>query len=173
MRILFEQKIPKGQVYMPRLEPTAPIHLAHRNHTHHPSHRCTIFIKRWLNDGLPAHIIQSESPRESSEDVIYTSTVHTKSMVWPDVFPRSRRATSQTVEGPNPWRQTRETIYPEEEYIFIEKIWWSVISENRKIASTRTRTEILQLTQLIALLMMLQQFFQYLPHFYQYIYIYI
>ena len=33
----------------------------------------------------------------------------------------------------------------------ILKNWWSVISENGKNASTRTRTEILQLTRLIAL----------------------
>ena len=35
--------------------------------------------------------------------------------------------------------------------IYIEKNCWSVISENGKNASTRTRTEILQLTRLIAL----------------------
>ena len=29
-------------------------------------------------------------------------------MVWSNVFPHSQRATSQTVEGPNPWCQTRE-----------------------------------------------------------------
>ena len=42
------------QVYAPRLEPTAPIRLADRNHAHYPSRRCTILIKRWLNDGLPS-----------------------------------------------------------------------------------------------------------------------
>ena len=35
--------------------------------------------------------------------------------------------------------------------IYIEKNCWSVISENGKNASTRTRTEILQLAQLYAL----------------------
>ena len=35
--------------------------------------------------------------------------------------------------------------------IYIEKNCWSVISEDGKTASTRTRTEILQLTRLIAL----------------------
>ena len=45
------EKIPDGQEYAPRLEPTAPIHLA----------------KRQLNDGLPAHAIQST--RESYENV--------------------------------------------------------------------------------------------------------
>ena len=35
-------KIPEGQVYMPRLEPTAPIHLADRNHVHYPSRHYTI-----------------------------------------------------------------------------------------------------------------------------------
>ena len=64
-------KIPEGQVYVPRLEPTAPIRLADRNHAHYPTRHCTILKKRWLNDGLPAHMIPST--RESSEDVyIYT-----------------------------------------------------------------------------------------------------
>ena len=51
--------IPEGQEYEPRLEPTAPIRLADRNHAHYPSRHCTILIKRWLNDGLPAHAIRS------------------------------------------------------------------------------------------------------------------
>ena len=33
---------PEGQVYVPRLEPTAPIRLADRNHAHYPSRHCTI-----------------------------------------------------------------------------------------------------------------------------------
>ena len=65
------EKIPEGQVYVPRLEPTAPICLADRNHAHHPSRHCTIFIKGQLNDGLPPHMIPST--RESLEDV-YTYT---------------------------------------------------------------------------------------------------
>ena len=36
------EEIPEGQVYVPRLEPTAPIRLADRNHAHYPSRRCTI-----------------------------------------------------------------------------------------------------------------------------------
>ena len=66
------EEIPEGQVYVPRLEPMAPIRLADRNHVHYPSRRCTIVKKRWLNDGLPVHMILSA--RESSEDVIYTYT---------------------------------------------------------------------------------------------------
>ena len=67
------EEMPKGQVYVPRLKPTAPIHLADRNHVHYPSRHCTIFKKKiQLNDGLPAHMIPST--RESSEDVIYTYT---------------------------------------------------------------------------------------------------
>ena len=66
------EEIPEGQVYVLRLEPTAPIRLADRNHAHYPSRRCTILSKRWLNDGLPAHMIPST--RESPEDVIYTYT---------------------------------------------------------------------------------------------------
>ena len=45
------------QVYAPRLEPTAPIRLAERNHAHYPSRHCTILTKRRLNDGLPAHMV--------------------------------------------------------------------------------------------------------------------
>ena len=36
------EEIPEGQVYVPRLEPTAPIRLADRNHAHYPSRHCTI-----------------------------------------------------------------------------------------------------------------------------------
>ena len=36
------KKSPQGQVYVPRLEPMAPIRLADRNHAHYPSCRCTI-----------------------------------------------------------------------------------------------------------------------------------
>ena len=66
------EEIPEGQVYMPRLEPTAPIRLADGNHAHYPSCRCTILKKRWLSDVLPGHMIPST--RESSKDVIYTYT---------------------------------------------------------------------------------------------------
>ena len=38
-------KIPEGQVYAPRLEPTAPIRLGDRNHAHYPSRHCTILKK--------------------------------------------------------------------------------------------------------------------------------
>ena len=65
-------EFPEGLVYLPRLEPTAPIRLADRNHAHYLSRRCTILNKRWLNDGLPVPMIPST--RESSEDVIYTYT---------------------------------------------------------------------------------------------------
>ena len=34
VRIYTNGKIPGGQIYVPRLEPTAPIRLADRNHTH-------------------------------------------------------------------------------------------------------------------------------------------
>ena len=77
-------KISEGQVYVPRLEPTAPIRLADRNHAHCPSRHCTILKKRWLNDGLPAYMIPSK--RESLEDVIYMYTWHTKSMLLPGVY---------------------------------------------------------------------------------------
>ena len=61
------EKIPEGQEYAPRLEPTAPIRLADQNYAHYPSHHRTILKKRRLNDGLPAHMIQPTW--ESSEDV--------------------------------------------------------------------------------------------------------
>ena len=77
-------RFPDGQVYAPRLEPTAPIRLADRNHAHYPSRHCTILKKRRLNNALPAHMIPST--RESSEDV-YPYTGHTKSMVWLTFFP--------------------------------------------------------------------------------------
>ena len=38
-------KIPKGQVYVPRLEPSAPIRLADRNHAHYPSRHRTALKK--------------------------------------------------------------------------------------------------------------------------------
>ena len=39
-------KIPEGQVYVPRLEPTASIRLADRNHAHYPSRPYTILKKK-------------------------------------------------------------------------------------------------------------------------------
>ena len=70
--------MPEGQVHVPRLEPTAPIRLADRNHAHYPSRHRTILKKRRLNDGIPERIFQSTL--EASEDVS-TYTWHTKSMV--------------------------------------------------------------------------------------------
>ena len=61
------EEIPEGQVYVARLEPVAPIRLAEKSRA---PRRCTIIKKRWLNDGLPVHMIPST--RESTEDVIYT-----------------------------------------------------------------------------------------------------
>ena len=56
------EEIPEGQVYVPRLEPTAPIRLADRNHAHYPSRRCTILNKRWLNQlHLPMTSVWMES----------------------------------------------------------------------------------------------------------------
>ena len=78
------EEIPEGQGYMPRLEPTALIRLADRNHTHYPSRHCTILKKRRLNDGLPAHA--NRSTRESSED--FTRTLDAPpSKVRSDIFP--------------------------------------------------------------------------------------
>ena len=95
-------KNPKGQVYMPRLEPTAPIRLADRNQAHYSSRRRrrTILKKRRLNDGLPARMIRST--RESSEDVS-TYTWHTKFMVpmgAPFLFPEGQPI--RLVETPDP-----------------------------------------------------------------------
>ena len=39
------EEIPEGQVYVPRLEPTAPIRLADGNHAHYPSCHHTILKK--------------------------------------------------------------------------------------------------------------------------------
>ena len=65
------EEIPEGQVYVPRLEPMAPLRLADRNHAHCPA-AVPSSKKRWLSDGLPVHMIPST--RESSEDVMYTYT---------------------------------------------------------------------------------------------------
>ena len=43
---VFKSKIPEGQEHAPRLEPTAPIRLADRNHVHHPSRQRTIPNKK-------------------------------------------------------------------------------------------------------------------------------
>ena len=92
----FKSKIPEGQEHAPRLEPTAPIRLAERNHAHYPSRQRTILKKRWLNDGLQAHAIQST--RKSSEDVTRTLEAP-PSKVRCDIFPTPQRATRQTVES--------------------------------------------------------------------------
>ena len=92
------EKIPEGQEYEPRLNPTAPIRLADQNPAHSPSRHCTILKKRRLNDRLPAHM--NQSTRESSEDVTRTLDAP-PSKVRSDIllFPRSRRASSQTLEN--------------------------------------------------------------------------
>ena len=74
------------QVHAPRLEPTAPICLADRNHAHYPSRHCTILKRRRLNDGLSTHVIWST--RESSDDVTRTIDTH-PSKVHSDNFPHS------------------------------------------------------------------------------------
>ena len=74
----FKSKFPEGQEYAPRLEPTAPIRLADRNHAYYPSCHRTILKKkrkekkkkRWLNDELQAHAIRST--RESLQDITRT-----------------------------------------------------------------------------------------------------
>ena len=78
------EKIPEGQVYALRLEPTAPIRLADRNHANYPSRQRTILKKRRFDDGFPAHAIRSK--RESSEDVTHTLDAP-PSMVRSDIFP--------------------------------------------------------------------------------------
>ena len=90
------EKIPEGQEYALRLKPTAPIRLADRNHAYYPSRHCTILKKRWLNDGLTAHAIRPT--RESFEDVTHTPDAP-PSKVRSDIFPRSRRASSQRLLG--------------------------------------------------------------------------
>ena len=45
VRINTSGKIPEGQVYVPRLEPTARIRLADGNPAHYPSRHCTILKK--------------------------------------------------------------------------------------------------------------------------------
>ena len=38
------EKFPEGQVYVPKLKPSAPIRLADRNRAHYPSRHCTILL---------------------------------------------------------------------------------------------------------------------------------
>ena len=101
---IYEWKYPEGQMYVPRLEPTALNRLADRNHAH----------------GLSCHRTISKSMAQwrtsSTHDSIHTGVigrclhVHLTHQIYgvADVFPHSHRATSQTVEAPNPWHQTRE-----------------------------------------------------------------
>ena len=109
---IFEvEKIPEGQEYAPRLEPAAPIRLADQNHTHYPSRHRAILNKRWLDDGLQARAIRST--RESSEDVTRTLDAP-PSKVRSDIFPRSRRASSQTLENTSLQGAQRTKIYNSE-----------------------------------------------------------
>ena len=82
----FQRQILEGQVYVPSLEPTAPIRLADRNHAHYPSRHCTILKKRRLGDGLPAHAIQS---RRQSSKVLTRTLDPPPSKVRSDIFPHS------------------------------------------------------------------------------------
>ena len=59
-QIKLKSKILEGQGHVPRLEPTAPICLADRNHADYPSRHRTILKKRRFYDGLPAHAIRSK-----------------------------------------------------------------------------------------------------------------
>ena len=94
----FQRKIPGGQVYVPRLEPKAPIRLVDKNHAHYPSRHRTISKKKKM----------AQWRTSSTHDSIHTGVigrcfhVHLTHQIHgvADVFPRSRRATSQTVEEP-------------------------------------------------------------------------
>ena len=81
---------------MPRLEPTAPIRLADRNHAHYPSRRRTVLIKSRLDDGLPAHALRST--QESSEDVTRTFDAP-PSKVLSDIFPHSLKVNQSALKG--------------------------------------------------------------------------
>ena len=80
------------QVYAPRLEPTAPIRLADRNHAHYPSRHCTILKKK-----------TAQWRTSSTHDSIHTGVIgdvatytwSTKSMVLIEKLPFApRRATN-------------------------------------------------------------------------------
>ena len=73
----------------------------------------------------PLHYLQkmtAQGRTSSTHDSIHTGVigrclhVHLTHQIHgvADLFPRCRRATSETVEAPNPWRHGRE-IYPQEE----------------------------------------------------------
>ena len=107
------EKIPEGQVLMPRLEPTAPIRLADRKSR-------ALSLTPYC---APSEQKMAQGRTSSTHDSIHTGVigrclhVHLTHRIHgvADVFSRSRSATSETVEAQNPWRQTREIINPEEE----------------------------------------------------------
>ena len=64
-------KIPKGQVYAPRLEPTAPISLADRNNAHYPSRQYTI------KDGSMTDFQHARFHPHGSHRKVFTRTLDT------------------------------------------------------------------------------------------------
>ena len=84
------------QVYAPRLEPAAPIRLAHRNHTHYPSRRRTILKK----DGSMTDFKHTHSdPHGSHRKMLHVLLTHLLRRRVLTFFPAPQRATSQTVES--------------------------------------------------------------------------
>ena len=67
------KKIPEGQGYAPRLEPTAPIRLADRNPAHYPSRHCTILKK----DGSMTDFQHTQSdPHGSHRKMLHVLLTH-------------------------------------------------------------------------------------------------
>ena len=62
------------QVYVPRLEPAAPIHQADRNHVHYPSRHCTILKKK---DGSMTDFQHTQSdPHGSHRKMLHVLLTH-------------------------------------------------------------------------------------------------
>ena len=98
--IYIQMENPRRASVRAKTRTTAPIRLADRNLAHYPSRHCTVFKKK-----------TAQWQTSSTHDSIHTGVigrclhVHLTHQIHgvADLSPCSRRATSQTVEVPNPW----------------------------------------------------------------------
>ena len=93
----FKLKIPQGQEHVPRLEHTAPIRLADRNHAHYPSRHRTILKKK---DGSMTDFQHTQSdPHGSHRKMVHVLLTHLPPRCALTFFNTPQRATSQLVES--------------------------------------------------------------------------
>ena len=103
------EKIPEEQEYAPRLEPAALIRLADRNNAHYPSRRRTILKKK---DGSMTDFKRTHSdPHGSHRKMLHVLLTHLPPRCALTFFPRSRRASSQTLENTSLQGAQRSKIY--------------------------------------------------------------